>query len=398
MGAGSQTDHYIQDATEQDLVYRVQELLVRDNFAVTDNVEIKKKEFDDRLIDKKIVSLYASSDYKKCLDKNLIKVYNALISHRPGIKFDIVWIGKDGRNESKKGDIIAVYEDGVIISYSLKVYKEGIASIQVRSGTYNSTFLSIILKDYALPQVGMYSNPIPKNEWKSFCKTAYKDKFNGGKSLKIRDAVLQYLGLEDAIEVLHQLDQIKIDSINRFKNDSTTRNIFSEGVKDAWENQCYVAGHSASSLIVKYLKDKAINLKSFALKQVGFSGDEELIALSETECLVSTSNLNYQKVVSRCLSQNCILEYNVRGKGIGFVFRDNDGDIIEINMPFTLNKNGAWWQRVAPFEGKRPYPGRGKDAGTLLEYGEWRPQKSQEMATSTNTYVELKKAGVFDAV
>ena len=41
MGAGSQTDHYIQDATEQDLVYRVQELLVRDNFAVTDNVEIK---------------------------------------------------------------------------------------------------------------------------------------------------------------------------------------------------------------------------------------------------------------------------------------------------------------------------------------------------------------------
>ena len=92
MGAGSQTDHYIQDATEQDLVYRVQELLVRDNFAVTDNVEIKKKEFDDRLIDKKIVSLYASSDYKKCLDKNLIKVYNALISHRSGIKFDIVWI------------------------------------------------------------------------------------------------------------------------------------------------------------------------------------------------------------------------------------------------------------------------------------------------------------------
>ena len=47
MGAGSQTDHYIQDATEQDLVYRVQELLVRDNFAVTDNVEIKKKEFDE---------------------------------------------------------------------------------------------------------------------------------------------------------------------------------------------------------------------------------------------------------------------------------------------------------------------------------------------------------------
>jgi hypothetical protein len=88
------------------------------------------------------------------------------------------------------------------------------------------------------------------------------------------------------------------------------------------------------------------------------------------------------------------LDYNVRGQGIEFVFRDDDGDIIEINMPFTLNKNGAWWSRCPQFDGKRPYPGKGKDAGTLLEYGEWRPQKSQEMATSTNTYVQLKKAGV----
>lgn len=394
MGAGSQTDHYIQDATEQDLVSRVQECLVLDGLAVNDDWQSKKKEFEDRLADKKIINLYAESEYKECLDKQFTQVYDSLKQHRPGVKFDVVWIGKDGRNQSKKGDIIAVYEDDIVVSYSLKVYKEGIASIQVRSGTYNSTFLSIILQDYALPEVGMYKNPIPKSEWKTFCKGAYKDKFSGGKSLKVRDAVLKYLGLEDALEVMHQLDQIKIDSINRFKNDPKTRNIFWEGVKDAWENQCYIAGHSASSLIVNYLKNKNFNLKPFALKQVGFSGEEELIALSKTQCLVSTINLNYQNVASRSQSDDSIVDYDVRGKGIGLVFKDNIGDIIQINIPFTLNKNGAWWQKVKPFEGKRPYPGRGKDSGTMLEYGEWRPQKSSEMATSTNTYVELKKAGV----
>ena len=63
-------------------------------------------------------------------------------------------------------------------------------------------------------------------------------------------------------------------------------------------------------------------------------------------------------------------------------------------MPFTLNKNGAWWTRVKEFEGKKPYPGKNKDSGTMLSYGEWRPEKSQEMATSINTYVELKEAGI----
>ena len=227
MGAGSQKDHYIQDATELDFVYRIQKLLVSDNLSVTDSAQIRKKEFKDRLSDKNIISAYNSSDYKLCLDINLLKVYNCLISYRPGIKFDVFWIAKDGRNESKKGDLVIVYQDGKIVSFSLKVYAKdnGIPNIQVRSGTFNSTFLSIILKDYTLPKVGMYRNPIPKNEWKLFCKCPYKDKFSGGKSLKIRDAVLRYLGMEDAIEVLHQLDQIKDDSINRFKNDPTTRNI-----------------------------------------------------------------------------------------------------------------------------------------------------------------------------
>ena len=213
MAAGNQTDHYIQDATEQDLVYRVQKLLVLDNLAVTDNWQKKKKEFDDRLVEKKIVTKYAKSDYKVCLDNHYLQVYKELKDYRPNIKFNIVWIGRDGRNESKKGDFILVYEDGKVVSYSLKVYKNGFASIQVRSGTYNSTFLSIILKEFALPDVGMYSNPIPEEEWKNYSNRKYVTKFSGGQSLAIRDIVLKYLGLDDAIDVIHQLDKVRTDSI-----------------------------------------------------------------------------------------------------------------------------------------------------------------------------------------
>ena len=395
MAAGNQTDHYIQDATEQDLVYRVQKLLVLDNLAVTDDWQEKKKEFDDRLVEGGIVKKYPKSDQAGCIDISYSLIYQQLKNYRSNIKFDIIWIGRDGRNESKKGDFILVYEDGKVVSYSLKVYKNGFASIQVRSGTYNSTFLSIILKEFALPDVGMYSNPIPEEEWKNYSNRKYVTKFSGGQSLAIRDVVLKYLGLDDAIDVIHQLDKVRTDSIHRFKNDPTTRNIKDHSTKLAWERQCEIAGNKAASLICGYLKKKDINMKEFVLKQIGFSGDEELVALSPTNYLVSTNNTQYKEVVLRSLSEEAFVDYDIRGKGIGFSLKDKKGDIIEVNIPFTLNKNGAWWSRVKEFEGKRPYPGTGKDAGTMLSYGEWRPQKSGEMATSTNTYVELKKAGVY---
>ena len=394
MAAGNRTEHYIQDATEQDLVYRVQKFLVLDNLAVTDDWQEKKKEFDDRLVEKKIVTKYAKSAYKVCLDNHYLQVYNKLKDYRSGIKFDIVWIGRDGRNESKKGDFILTYEDGKVVSYSLKVYKKGYASIQVRSGTYNSWILSIILKDYALPSVGMYSNPIPEEEWKNYSNRKYVTKFDGGKSLAIRDIVLKYLGLNSAIDLLHALDKVKEDSIARFRDDLYMRNYFNDGVEKAWKDQCKVAGNAGASLICDYLKSENVDMKDWVLKQIGFSGGEELLALSPKNYLLSTDSEQYKKAVARALSEESFVDYGVRCKGIGFTFKDNQGDIISINVPFTLNKNGAWWTRVKEFEGKKPYPGKNKDSGTMLSYGEWRPEKSQEMATSINTYVELKEAGI----
>ena len=46
MGAGSRKDHYIQDAAEAYIVYRLQDLAVKNNTALTNSAEDKKKLFD----------------------------------------------------------------------------------------------------------------------------------------------------------------------------------------------------------------------------------------------------------------------------------------------------------------------------------------------------------------
>tara|TARA_B100001113_G_scaffold270805_1_gene225583 strand:+ start:584 stop:1801 length:1218 start_codon:yes stop_codon:yes gene_type:complete len=404
MGAGSREDHYIQDATEQDLVYRLQKLLVDDNLAVTNDWEKKKKKFDKRLVKGEIVKKYPKSDQAKCIDRSFDLIYQQLKNYRPNIKFDVVWIGRDGRNESKKGDFILVYEDGKEISFSLKVYVGGYATIQVCSGTFNSTFLKLVLMEYALPAVGMYKNPIPREEWKEVAKREgmtyyhrrnYKEVFSGGKSLAVRDVVLKYLGLDSAVDTLHALDQVKEDSIARFRDDPHMRNWYNVGVKETWEDQCKIAGNAGASLVCNYLKESNVDVKSWFLKQVGLSGGEELLAISKKDHLLSTHNEKYKDVVSRALSEESFVEYCIKGKGIEFTLKDSS-DILSINVPFTLNKNGAWWvpKKGDEFEGKMPYPGSGKDSGTMLSCGEWRPEKAQEMATSTNTHVNLGQAGI----
>ena len=65
--------------------------------------------------------------------------------------------------------------------------------------------------------------------------------------------------------------------------------------------------------------------------------------------------------------------------------------MLSVNIPFTINKNGAWMSGT-PYEGStayhnEPYP---------LAYNERRPRKSRELATSINTYLDLKSTGVFD--
>ena len=63
---------------------------------------------------------------------------------------------------------------------------------------------------------------------------------------------------------------------------------------------------------------------------------------------------------------------------------------MNIEVPFTLQKNGAWHLPKVKYSGTQYNEKEGID----LLHGERRPKKSKEIATSINTYLNLKKAGV----
>ena len=85
-----------------------------------------------------------------------------------------------------------------------------------------------------------------------------------------------------------------------------------------------------------------------------------------------------------------MVEYTTNGKGLLFTLCYSVGVIVNIEVPFTLQKNGAWYLHKAKYSGTQYHSKEGVD----LVYGQRRPRKSKEISTSINTYLNLKKAGV----
>ena len=65
---------------------------------------------------------------------------------------------------------------------------------------------------------------------------------------------------------------------------------------------------------------------------------------------------------------------------------DNLGEILKIDIPFTLQKNGGWFLPKEKYEGTIYHKKEKKD----LMYGERRPKKSKEINTSTNMWFKIK--------
>jgi hypothetical protein len=80
----------------------------------------------------------------------------------------------------------------------------------------------------------------------------------------------------------------------------------------------------------------------------------------------------------------------IRGQGIGFDLINEDRVLLQVDVPFTINKNGAWISGD-PYVGARWHE---KEQASLA-YGQRRPRKSRELATSINTYVNFGATGIF---
>ncbi len=372
MGAGNTKTHYIQDAAEAWIVYLLQKLSVDNGTAITNNVEEKLSAFNKHCEDKEIVKDFAKSSYKKNIDAIVDNFYADIVKKNPNKKFDIVDVEKEFRDKNLKGDFIIYFGENDYTSFSLKNYGGGYNSIQLCSGTFNS-FLNNFL--FVPNGVGMFDNP-------------YTGKTFKGSDRKTRNDLLKKMELSSIIPFYSELDKIQDKMRNFYINDSSAK--FFYNIADKWKKDCHDYGHNAAKVIfdaMKIIDNDAV--KDRIMKMSGLGGDEELLLIGMGKYFTSWND-TYINLINRC--KNATVEYSIYGKGLRFVLKDTDGDIIDIDIPMTLNANGAWYKKGL----KEKFDGveyKNKE-GVYLAWAERRPKKSKEITTSVNCWMRLKVAGI----
>ena len=373
MGAGCTKDHFIQDAAEAYIVYLLQLHAVKNKVAITDDVAEKHNYFIQYCEKRDILDDFNKSIYKENIDVVIDKFISDLLIKYPNRKFDFVDVEREFRDKKLKGDFIIRFEDDSFISFSLKNYKKGFNRIQLCSGTWHS-FLNNFLFESA--GVGTFFDPFTQEVFQG-CNREY------------RNDLIEKLGY-DALKEVYRFFDIINDTIKEFYTYGEQA-LYWKNVSAQWKDDCAAYGLKAAETIIAALdsipKDA---VKNRIIKMAGLNYDEEILLVGKGKYLCSLFNQKYAQILERANSDECVVEYTTNGKGVLFTLKDSSGIIISIEVPFTLQKNGAWYLPKAKYSGTQYHSKEGVD----LVYGERRPRKSKEISTSINTYLNLKKAGV----
>jgi hypothetical protein len=368
-GAGSAEDHYIQDAAESYIVYRLQQLAVSNGVAITDDVAEKQKTFEDYCKARSITEKFNADVYKLNIDNVIEKFFSDIAKMFSGLKFDIIDVEKEFRDKKLKGDFIIRFENGDYKSISLKNYKNGFNSIQLCSGTWNS-FANNFLFEAA--GVGMFIDPFTNERFKGSIRSK-------------RNSIIEKMGYDALIPVYDFFDETN-DKVKQFYVKSEAARYW-KNISYNWKKDCEEYGLKASKMVVQALDNlPKETVKNRLVHMAGLNYDEELLLIGKGKYICSLTNKKYAEILNRV--KNSSVKYEASGQSVIFTLYDDRGTIVTVNVPFTLQKNGAWHLP------KVPYSGYQEKEGVKLEYGERRPKKSQEINTSINTYLYLKKAGV----
>ena len=373
MGAGCTKDHFIQDAAEAYIVYLLQAHAVENKVAITDDVAEKHNTFIQYCEDRDILDEFSKSIYKENIDVVIDKFILDLLAKYPNRKFDFVDVEREFRDKKLKGDFIIQFEDGSLISFSLKNYKKGFNRIQLCSGTWHS-FLNNFLFESA--GVGTFFNPFTQEVFQG-CNREY------------RDSLIEKLGYDALKEVYTFFDSIN-DTIKKFYTYGEQARYW-KNVSAQWKGDCAAYGLKAAEKIISALDSIPKDMiKNRIIKMAGLNYDEEILLVGNGKYLCSLFNQKYAQILKRVNSTESVVEYITNGKGLLFTLCDSVGVIVNIEVPFTLQKNGAWHLPKTKYVGTQYH----NKEGVALIHGERRPKKSKEISTSINTFLNLKKSGV----
>ena len=364
--------HFIQDACELYTVYLLQKISEEEGNAISSKSNILWSEYEVYLAERNLTHNDLSSNiYVKNLDAQLPVFHKNLKRKLPKEKFSFTNIETQARKEGLKGDFRIDFLHNNPINFSLKNYSGGIRNPQFKSGTFNSFILNFL---FVPLQVGWFKDP---NDGKKF-RGSNKDERNQ----KIFD-----LGHQSIIPLIIRLDNLQADLRNTVLT-SDEYKFYDEEKFDQLRKKVGTAGATIALEILNHIGEQKIRTQ--LIEMTGFAGGEELLAVSPTEYLDSYTSDNFHKFRRNLTNPLTRIEYELNGQTIVFQFILENENILSINVPFTINSNGAWY-RDEPFEGVKFHPKEKMN----LRYGQLRPKKSKEISTSINTYVNLGMAGLY---
>jgi len=376
MGAGNKTDHHKQDANELYIVYKLQEILEKKDKHITKD-SLKKK--DDYLKHCDISKIKISSCYTDITDIHAHVIIDNLITNYPESRFDIVCVETEYRNQSKKGDFLIKFsDDKQDKSVSLKCYKNSINRVQVCSGTWNSFLSRFFLNKELNTAPGIY-------------KSKDDESFSSGKYQKRDEFILEnYKKGQKIVENFHILDKIFNKKKDLYIKSSKYEKITEEG-ENKFKKDCEKYGKQATLICKENLKAvKSDKIKKIILDMLGFHNNgEELLFLDKEQMFISLFDKDFKRFIELLNNNDTKINVNTKKQSLIFDFVNNTKSLLEVNIPFTFNKNGTWFldKKYKNTDNKFYH----EKEGIYLSYGDRRPKKSREFATSTNTWINFSK-------
>lgn len=270
----------------------------------------------------------------------------------------------DGVCEKSDVHIIADEEE---LKVSLKLYKKG-DTIQVASGTYLSTLCGLAFDPISPPGTYLTSNGT---------------KFNTRNIEGLKEIISNEYdsNLSNIIQGLKDLD-------NKFKPLVKEKYCGDEKWKDVCEEVAYLAiPLFFDALDIISQKDQNLFARRL-VNRLGFSGRDEIVIVAGKNFYSSINNQEAKEIFIRLNKDNIYVTYQQSGllndgQGLNLNICDEIGKIVSFNMPLTINKNGAW---------QLDHPnGIEKKGEGFIQFGEPRPKKSKEIATSTNCWLKISE-------
>jgi hypothetical protein len=371
--------HTVQDAAEHYAVYVMQRTAEEVGVAGTATVEELEHSFLAYLDEVGVTlgefetGLYGK--YKRNVDSQVPRFVTRLSEEFPGEPLDF-WIDEaTQRSLGKKADFfISVGLGKREIPVSLKNYigGGGITRPQVSSGT----FLSFANR-FVFDRLGVGSYVDPREPGAIF----------QGSNEEVRNAILAFEGRHELIEplqILQKLNQGMREELLRYK-------FFDQAAFRREIERIAPVGIRTVLRIFDILGIGVVREKFLA--SIGMDGTEEALFFDDSRYVDSITDRAYHDLRELLNDSRASFEIREHKQNLRLSFAREDRKLLSVDVPFTINSNGAWWRPKERFEGIRVKNDKGHRVE--LQWGQLRPYKSRELATSTNTYLDLRKVGIF---